>query len=837
MKLFPYKARRALKSTLFAMMAAAVFPLGSLSAYGATAESQEAEDELLEGPVSLEVVYGYQNVAKSGRFLPLTITMTNTQDTDFTGTLSVLSMEPDFQGYSSNYEYDAYRYEYPVTIGAGRTLIESRSISLGAGVDQMYVILEDDQGNEIGRKRLKLNLNLETAELFVGVLSDSPEELSYLNHVGINYGTLRTRTIELTAAELPADEMGLDQLDVLLITDYDTGRLSGQQAEAVWEWVQRGGTLLIGTGDRAEDTLRIFERRLLEDPIPQAQTYTINMGEEYATERPEDSEITLTCTELTVQDGSELISSDGMPVLSAMTAGNGTAAVAVYDFGDIGPFCERNLSYIDNLFASLLGEDKVSSLSSSLNGSYNRFWSVQGLINSGNISRLPKVELYVTLAAAYVILAGPGLYFFLKQRELRNYYQPAVALLSLCCTGMVLLMGMTTRFNGPFFTYASIRDADRGSISETTFINMRAPYNKPYGVNLDSSYRIYPLTASPFYNSAPVPEFTGYETAAVTLQFEGDKTRLRSDGIGPFESKYFQMKRDLRNKDHEGFTGEIHAFDGQITGTLTNHYKQPVEKVAVLLYNQMVLIDRMEPEETVQLADQKVIYCPTNFSYALAAQITGASEYRQGGDIRDEEYVQAMERANLLSFYIDNYMAGYHSSARVIGFGQDKEASRFLKDSSYETYGSTLLTSELEVDYEKDGMVYRSAMQKKPNLLSGEYYFANNTIYGQAPVILEYYLGNDLDVEQVSFHQLSEEMAKSLQDYYTVPFVGNMYFYNYNTGDYDLKSLSDAGYSRESLRPYLSPGNTLTVKYVYDAAGDYSWNVMLPVLTVTGRSK
>ena len=47
---------------------------------------------------------------------------------------------------------------------------------------------------------------------------------------------------------------------------------------------------------------------------------------------------------------------------------------------------------------------------------------VQSLISSGNISKLPKVGLYVALAVAYVILAGPGLYFFFKQRRLRRYY-------------------------------------------------------------------------------------------------------------------------------------------------------------------------------------------------------------------------------------------------------------------------------------------------------------------------------------------------------------------------------------------------------------------------------
>ena len=64
-----------------------------------------------------------------------------------------------------------------------------------------------------------------------------------------------------------------------------------------------------------------------------------------------------------------------------------------------------------------------------------------------------------------------------------------------------------------------------------------------------------------------------------------------------------------------------------------------------------------------------------------------------------------------------------------------------------------------------------------------------------------------------------------------------MYFYNYNTGTYDSMDTHVQSYDREALEPYLSPGNTLTIKYVYDATGDYTWNIMLPILTVTGRSK
>lgn len=838
MRKFPGNMKRALKGSLFGLVLAAAMTIRVFGAQTGTVPDAAVQEDFQDSPIAMDVVYGYKNIAKSGRFLPLRIDLENRTVRDFEGTLCVLAMESDLQGYSMDLDYDVYRYEYPVNIPANSSISELRSVSLGARVDQMYVRLLDSDGRKIGQKRLKLNLNLDTAELFIGVLSDNPSKLLYLNGVGINYSTLRTRTIEMTASTLPSDELGLDQLDVLVISDFDTGRLSGQQTIAVWEWVQKGGVLLLGTGARGEDTLRAFSKELLEEPVPQPDQYVINMGVEYAVDGPEGASIPLTCTDILLKGGSEVLSSDELSVLSSVSAGKGTVAVSMYDFVDIEEFCQENISYVDHLFSSLLGESRINSLSSAVDGSTSsQYWSVQSLINTGDLGKLPKVGLYVTLAIAYVALAGPGLYFFMKHRGILRYYQPSVAILSLCCTGMVLLMGMATRFTGPFFTYASVRDVDSEGISETTFINMRAPYNKEYSVNLDPDYTLYPLTGNAYYNMSPIPRFTGDETPDITIRYGQEETSIKASHVGAFNSKFFMMERRKANEKKEGFTGDISSFGGQVTGTLTNNYGQEVEDVAILLYNQMIFVGDMAPGQTVRLDDLKVLYGAANFGYAVAEQITGASRYKEDKDIGDASYVEALQRTNLLSFYMSNYLAGYHQEARIVAFSKDKDESGFLKNSRYDTYGSTLLTSSIDVNYEKDGMIYQSAMQKQPNVLSGEYYGANNTMYGLTPVMLEYYLGNNIEVDRLDFYHLSSEVAEGMRYYYTVPFSGNMYFYNYNTGNYDSMDFGVTEYERDVLEPYLSPGNTLTVKYVYDTSGDYTWNIMLPVLAVMGRSK
>ena len=67
--------------------------------------------------------------------------------------------------------------------------------------------------------------------VFINLIPSDPAEVA-----------LRVRQVPIITEEAIAEvraELGLDQLDVLLITDFDSGKLSGQQIEAVWEWVRK----------------------------------------------------------------------------------------------------------------------------------------------------------------------------------------------------------------------------------------------------------------------------------------------------------------------------------------------------------------------------------------------------------------------------------------------------------------------------------------------------------------------------------------------------------------------------------------------------------------------
>ena len=124
MRIFPRNMKRALKGSLFGLLLAAAMTVQAFGAdiqamdgmtdmtadgtgagqYGEPGQGTDGTGELTDAPVTLDVVYGYKNIAKSGRFLPLHMELGNRTDQVFKGTLCVLAMESDMQGYSMSME-------------------------------------------------------------------------------------------------------------------------------------------------------------------------------------------------------------------------------------------------------------------------------------------------------------------------------------------------------------------------------------------------------------------------------------------------------------------------------------------------------------------------------------------------------------------------------------------------------------------------------------------------------------------------------------------------------------------------------------------------------------
>lgn len=790
-------------------------------------EYQETKGLLFGGSIAMEATYGYDNTAKGGRYVPLDVSLDNQGEERFEGTLKVLSMESD---------YEVYQYAYPLEMEAGESLEKYLYIPMGNRSDQLFVTVEDARGNQVVHKRLKMDFSLDVPELFVGILSDTPESLmNTWNGIGVDYGMLRTRTIAFNTRNFPVEKLGLDMIDVMLISNFRIRDLSEEQSQVLIEWVRGGGTMILGTGMRVDDTLGRFAPELLEEMYEDPQIRQIDMGADYAKDKPGDALLEIPCVEFALSGGNIVMADESWPLLSSVTYRRGTVAVAAYDFVDIAEFCGENPSYLDDLLTGVLGETRINSLAESVySGNSGQYWSVRDMINTGNVRRLPNMGLYTMEIIIYLFLSGVGLYVFLKQRDLTEYYRSGVVALSVVFTAIIWLMGSRTRFQDTFYTYARFMETTWDTVSETAYMNIRAPYNRPYEAHLASDYSVKPVTQN-YYGtgtSGMVPLFTGGEDPNINLFHRQDETLMTVRNVPAFEPRYFQLEKAVPNTEGIGFSGDIEVDQGRYTGTVTSNFTVTMENCAVLLYGKLIWLGDMEPGESRSLDGLEVLGVPKNNSYQVAAWLSGESRFTKT-DISDEGYVEAAEKTNLLTFYLDNFMPEYSPNAKVVGIcGQeDKEENGLLKSAQAE--GKTVAASDINVYSSSDEVIFRSGLIKTPVVLGGSYDSANNTLFGADPVTLEYSLGNDVRIEKLIFDQVSPEFAAAGSGLSL--FQGNIYFYNHGTGKYDLMDSMKDVYEAYELAPYLSPGNTVTVKYVYENMTDYNWNVLLPMLDIVGR--
>lgn len=833
-----HKARAA--AAALAVLFTAVLFCGEVKGYGAgpgrgeapaTAE-KEAEEGTAEAvnaaygyknsPVAMEASYGYDNMAKGGRYLPVYVTLTNQKKEPFSGSVMVKSMEADF---------DVYEYEYPVELEGEATIQMNLNIPLGLRADQLYVRLYDREGSQILQKRLKMNIRQDTPELLIGTLSDSQDRLEYLNDVGILHSTLRTRTCTMVAGSIPWQAAGLDQLDVLLISNYDIRRLSTNQTDTIKEWVSRGGILLLGTGAGGQEAVETFLENDLEQGLPEPEQRIINMGDEFAIYGPADVRIFLDTTQVAVKDGNVVLESLGFPVLTAIEREKGMIAAAAFDFCEIDSFCEEH-SYVDKLFTNLLGEERILELAQYLyDGGNNLYWAVQSMINSGSADKLPNISLYAVVISSYILLAGPGLYFFLKHRDLRSCYGRFVVLLSVCCSGMIYLMSSRTRFEDTFFNYASIRDYSPDTVVESTYMNMRTPYNRPYGVNLDASYDIRPLIRSAGSEDSRFLPFTGEEKTNMKISFKEQRTRLSVQDVESFSPHYFRLEKREENGGNLGITGSLLFFDGKLSGTVTNRLGIDLEQAAVFCSNAVVLIGEIKAGETVSVDDLPLLYYPLSGAFAVADRITGGDRFEKA-DISSQPYMKALKRSNLLEFYLENFHTGYLKGARAVAFSAQGEENKFLLDEGREVDGVTMYTASVEVSSRKDGQVYHTFPGNYPTVVSGTYRARKNTMDGLSPLTLEYSLGRDIAIEKLTLVFPSEELAENGN---LSIFDGDIYFYNYETDSFDKMDSGQREFITWQLEPYLSGENKIMVRYAFDTPREYMLNLSLPVLTTVGR--
>ncbi len=775
--------------------------------------------ETMADTMSMEISYGYDNNAKAGRYIPITVTCTSVEA--FTGYVSFYTRESDEK---------IYEYSYPISIEADGTVTETYYVHTGERASQIQTFIEDEDGNKVLAKRINLNTNATEAALYIGILCDTPDRLGYFDNAGVNYGLLRTKTFIFTEQNFPEVETGLDMLDVIIISSYRIRNLSDTQTRVLMDWVKSGGVLVLGTGQRADDTLGRFAPELLDDMYEAATGTLVNLLYE-STSDSTGTNITLPMINVKLHGGNVVLSGETTTLITSTNRGEGVIAVASFDFVDIDDYANMHNSFVDTMLSHVLGETRMESIASEAYSSNNSvIWSVSSLINS-TTENIPEIGLYVIFILGYIFIVGPFLYIFLRNKNLSSIYIRCVILSSIVFAIVIYFMGSATRFDGTFYSYATIMDMSEDTKTEVSYVCVQNPNNEPYEFALDASYSLLPITNHTINTS--YEGLTENSESSIDIDYLADETRVSIKDAMSFAPKYFRLDKGEENADGAGFVGYINLFDGEITGEVTNALAFDVKDAFIIMYGKIVIIGDMESGQSISLDDIPIYNIPLGSTFTLSKNLMGLDETRRQNK---ELYLETLRNTNLLSFYLENYISGYTADAYMVAFSSSDDEPSFIGSADGDISGSKIYTSVLSVNSKDDGVVYRSAMITNPTVLSGNYFVDTNTMYAGEPVSLEYSLGTDINIEGINF----ENVSYGFRDGINI-FNGTISFYNYRTAKYEDQEIpydmEDINFDISTLRNYISPSNTINIRYSASSNTGSQPDITLPMVFVIGTEK
>lgn len=504
---------------------------------------------------------------------------------------------------------------------------------------------------------------------------------------------------------------------------------------------------------------------------------------------------------------------DGLPLLTELSEGSGLIAAAAYDFCELQRFATEHEDYAAAVLTAVLGQSRLASLSvSSAEQSLAQYESLEKLMNLSDLSKLPHVELYMLLLFAYVLLVGPLLYYLMRNRGALRLYRPFVLLLSVFFTLGIWVLGIPTRFNGTFLTYAKLRDVSAESVDETDYVNVRSSDADHCGLEIRPEYYVYPVQRGEGFAGDLQKLADSQDTTCTDIFYDRESTRLDMRNEEPFTAGYFELHNKMPNS--EGcFTGTLTLDGEQLRGSIQNNTGETLTDAAILLYGRLCPIGSLAAGESVELDGLSVLQVPVGQSSYLASLCTSGSGQ------------------SFLSYYLENNMSGYFSNARLIGFVREDSAD-FVLGKRVESYGVTMVTAALplsEIDGEDRSY---AALSRDPELVSGDYDERSNSISGKETTILTYHLGDNAEI--TGLRAMSSVQMENTEDSNLTRFRGSICFYNYESGGYDSISLTEP-LDEQQLSPYLNESNALQVRYA--PRNNSGQRQYLPMLLVRCREQ
>ena len=438
--------------------------------------------------------------------------------------------------------------------------------------------VRDDRGRVVLQQSWRNPEILPSGDTCIAVMRGGDVAAAGLGALVDEESEIRTSVRFLSPPTAPDRAIGYESVDVLVWLNPDPSQQLAVpgQAEAIVDYVRRGGHLVLGAGSSWQALTQSF----LADMLPATPTgaaVSLGMRELSRYSDEDQSGSTILLVQLSDVRGDVLLSSGGKPVVVRGNFGLGQVTLIGLD-PTKAPFAE--LTYRKRLWSELLGLDTTRRSRTDVVGVTNASIPLMRALDDFPGFKPINFTFVAVFLVVYVILIGPVDYFVLKRMKKLHWTWvtfPTVAVISSLLAFALLSSG---RVSGLFLNSASIVDAstDGDDAVGTTYATILSHKQQRYDVSLDdvTSGSLCPRR---FETYVAQPGGGAFSRSTCAVWPVGERIAgmlIRIWDAQTIEATWTAQDLDLPEIEL--------AYDGKrLTGTIANNTDERLDDVVVLL--------------------------------------------------------------------------------------------------------------------------------------------------------------------------------------------------------------------------------------------------------------
>lgn len=629
-----------------------------------------------ESMIKMEVVAGIGGEYKEADLIPMQVTITNNGE-DVSGDIVLAANEND--GFTATY------YQ-PIAISKGTTkkvtmLVPGRNLNSTDVVQLMQNNQELARASVVGRR-------FNQDSFFIGVLAADPDTANFLNGLPKSTFSEQIRLISLKAEDVPSDRLPLSMFDLLLINNFATDRLQLEQIKAIKEWVNQGGLLILSGGSQYDKGASPFQdiSPVTVDGVTTVSSMTsLVQGER----KPIAFSQPFTISRGQLQSGKVLYQENGVSLFAMRDVYKGKVLYAAYDLIE-----EPLASWSGNssLWNEMIQKMRGKSVRFSEIDAMGQFWPLLNASQRIPTLNAPDITWLAVLFGAYALLAGPVLFFLLREKKKRIYIWGMVPALAIAMSLSIYLFGVIQRGTEVLVHNVSFLELDSSGQAE-------AATSSTVFVPTGGDYEI----ASPD-SELMLPSYNRYRGNDVKLlQNTWVNTSPTQREIRFKDVEYWSIRSIVSQKlipDAGTILPDLVYQDGKLVGTVTNQTKFPLRDVKLSNGRMIQDLGTINPGQTVKVevgSDKTIRLNRDSYLYFKSLLPESMKKDPRADMSREYSTLEMLERRNNLSL---------NKPVRIFGWTEEPIVQVDVKGEETKGYDLTLITAALDVKPSPNGYVF-----------------------------------------------------------------------------------------------------------------------------------